>query len=89
MSETPRKTTDRDYYLFAMRIFADFGATIAVPAVLGALLGRWCDARYDTHPLFLILFLLTAFLLTIQMVRGKAGRYGAEYQALINKEQNK
>lgn len=89
MSETPRKTTDRDYYLFAMRIFADFGATIAIPAVLGALAGRWCDARFGTHPLFLTLFLLTAFLLTVLLVQRKSQRYGREYQALINKEKNK
>jgi len=82
MPNESKKPSDRAYYLFALRIVGDFGATIAVPAVLASLLGRWLDEKYDKYPLFIILSLLVAFLLTIRIIQTKAKRYGDEYNKM-------
>ena len=70
--------------LFGLRIVGDFGATIAVPAVLGALAGRWLDAKWGTHPWALVLCLVLAFSGTALIVMRKAKSYGSEYQKLID-----
>lgn len=80
-------TSDRAYITFGFRIVGDFGATIAVPAVLGALAGRWLDARWGTKPWTLVLCLVIAFTGTALIVVRKAKAYGKEYQALINKNE--
>jgi len=82
MTEAPKKTSDRAYYMFALRIVGDFGATIAVPAVLGALLGTWLDGKYQKYPLFTAICLAVAFLTTIRIIQKKAKRYGREYEQL-------
>lgn len=76
------KTSDREYYLFALRIIGDFGVNIAVPAVLAALLGNWLDEKYDRYPLFIILCLIVAFLFTAKIIQKKAKKYGDEYQKM-------
>lgn len=74
--------SDSAYQRLAMRIFADFSGTIAVPAVLGALLGKWLDGRYGTHPRYLIACLTVALLGTAILVVRKAKYYGKKYQDL-------
>ncbi|MFA7653629.1 MAG: AtpZ/AtpI family protein [Candidatus Magasanikbacteria bacterium] len=77
-----RKTSDRAYYMFAMRIVGDFGIAIAVPAVLGVLLGNWLDNKFDKYPLFLIICLVLAFAATVRIIQKKAKRYGDQYNKL-------
>lgn len=75
--------SDAKYYRLAARIFADFSGTIAVPAVLAALLGQWLDIRYGTEPRFLIGFLVLALTLTAVVVVRKAKKYKSEYERLL------
>lgn len=79
-------STDAAYQRLAFRIFADFSGTIAVPAVLGALLGKWLDQRFGTHPAFLIGCLAVALAFTALAIVRKARRYGAEYARLNEKK---
>ena len=81
--------TDAKYYQLAMRIFADFSVSIALPSVLGALLGKWIDAQKGTQPLFLIICLFLAFILTALLIVKKAKYYNQIYKNLIDKEENK
>ena len=81
-------TSDSAYQRLAMRIFADFGASIAVPAVLGALLGKWLDGRYGTNPRYLILCLLVGLVLTAVVLVRKAKRYGKEFQKMTEQDKN-
>jgi len=74
--------SDAAYYRLAIRIFADFSGSIAVPAVFAALIGKWLDDKYGTGPKFLALFLLIALLSTAWIVVKKAKRYQKEYDAL-------
>ncbi|OGL92665.1 hypothetical protein A3H12_03950, partial [Candidatus Uhrbacteria bacterium RIFCSPLOWO2_12_FULL_47_9] len=67
------------------RIFADFSGSIAVPAVLGALVGKWLDGKYHTAPKFLVFSLSIALLSTAWIVVRKAKKYGNEYEALNKK----
>jgi len=77
--------TDQAYYRLALRIFADFSGTIAVPAVLGALLGKWLDDKYHTAPKYLMVFLLIALVFTAVIIVKKARFYQKEYE-LLNKK---
>lgn len=74
------------YYRLAMRIFADFSGTIAIPAVGAALLGKWLDARYGTQPRYLIVLLALAFAFTAVIVVRKAKSYRRAYEDLLKKE---
>ena len=74
--------SDSKYYRLAARIFVDFSGTIAVPAVLAALLGKWLDTRYGTQPRYLAALLLLALALTAYAVVKKAKRYRDEYDRL-------
>ncbi|MFA6485878.1 MAG: AtpZ/AtpI family protein [Candidatus Magasanikbacteria bacterium] len=82
MLEKPPKTSDRQYYLFALRIVSDFGATIAVPAILAAWIGTWLDEKYNRAPLFLAICLIVAFAATARIIQKKAKKYGEEYQKM-------
>ena len=80
------KTDDRAYIMLGLRIVGDFGATIAIPAVLGAFAGQWFDAKWGTRPWALILCLVLAFSATAFIIMRKAKTYAAEYQELINRK---
>ena len=66
-----------------MKIFADFSGTIAIPAVLSALAGKWLDERYATEPRYLILLLALALALTAIIVVRKAKKYRVAYEKLM------
>ncbi|HBK33659.1 TPA: hypothetical protein DEP34_00965 [Candidatus Uhrbacteria bacterium] len=72
------------YYRLAMRIFADFGITIAIPSVGAALLGSWLDDRYETEPRYLIILLILALVLTAFSIYRKATYYGRVFNSLSN-----
>lgn len=73
---------DRKYWLFALRIVGDFGATIAIPVVVLAYLGKRLDVRYNTPPWLLITGFIVAALVSGIMIYRKAKRYGKEYQEM-------
>lgn len=73
---------DQAYQRLAMRIFADFSGSIAIPVVLAALLGKWLDGKYGTSPKLLMLCLALSFVLTAFIVVKKAKRYAKQYEAL-------
>ncbi len=73
---------DREYQRLAFRIFADFGVSIAAPAVLAALLGKWLDEKFQTTPWILVSCFAAAFILTAVSVVKKAKRYQKEYVAI-------
>ena len=78
--------SDQAYYRFAMHVFADFGVSIAVPAIAGVLFGKWLDERFATSPRYLIIFVAIAFALTALIIVRKAKRYGKEYEKLMEKD---
>ena len=82
MEKMPQNSSDRKYYLFAMKIVGDFGASIAIPAVLGAVAGNWLDEKYARSPFFTILCLALAFLATARIIQKKAKKYGELYQKM-------
>lgn len=79
-------SSDAPYYRLAGRIFADFSGTIAVPAVSGALLGKWLDARYGTEPRYLLVFLTIALVFTGIAIVRKAQKYTVQYEALMKRK---
>jgi len=78
--------SDAPYYRLAMKIFAEFSGSIAVPAVLAAVLGKWLDQKYHTQPRFLILLLTVALLSTAVHLQKKAVQYQSDYDRLLNKK---
>ena len=81
----PKKTDDRAYQLFALRVAGEFGYLIAVPIVAFAFLGKWLDDRFETKPWLLILGFVLAALLSGAAVYRRAREIGREYDRL-NKE---
>lgn len=73
---------DQAYRRLGMKIFVDFGGTLAVPAVLAALAGDWLDERYHTAPRYLVILLVLAFVLSAVSLVKKAKAYGKRYNAL-------
>ena len=85
MEEKPQKNSDRQYYMFALRIAGDFGAAIAVPVVVLVYIGRFLDAKYGTGIWYTIAGFVTAALLSGTIIYRKAKKYGKEYQNLVDK----
>ncbi|MEK7532534.1 MAG: AtpZ/AtpI family protein [Patescibacteria group bacterium] len=73
---------DRRYWLLGLRIAGDFGATIAIPVVAFAYLGKRLDVRLGTAPWFLIVSFALAALISGVLIYRKAIRYGKDYQQL-------
>lgn len=88
MADTSPKKPDnieRKYYMFALKIAGDFGATIAVPVVILAIIGQKMDTKYDTGSLFLVIGMTLAALFTGRMIYKKAKKYGKQFQDLDKK----
>lgn len=77
---------DAAYHRLAYKIFAEFTGTIAVPAVLAALLGKWLDEKYGTEPRYIILLLAFAFFSSAVIIFKKAKKYRDEYVSIIKKD---
>lgn len=77
---------DRRNALLAARIMGEFGASIAVPAVLGAWIGKSLDAKYGSGSTWLILTLAVSFILTAAHLTRRAKAYGKEYEELNRKK---
>lgn len=82
MENKPKKTTDREYYMFAIRIIGNFGASIAIPVVALVLLGQYLETRYAFAPWGKVLGFALAAFTSGKIIYRKAKVYGAEYQKL-------
>ncbi len=80
--EKSKKTTSREYHLFAFKMLGDFGASIAAPVVLFVLIGQYLDGKYSKSPLFTILGFVLAALLSAKIIYKKAKKYGEEYKRM-------
>ena len=85
MEKNP-KTTQREYYLFAIRVMGDFGATIAVPVVVLVLIGQYLGDIYGYKTVFTVLAFLIATLASAKIIHKKAKNYGEEYQKLVDND---
>ena len=73
---------DRKYAMLGLRIVGDFGATIAIPAVIFVIIGQWLDGKYNKSPWFTILAFVLAAMVSGRSIYKKAKTYGKEYEAL-------
>lgn len=85
MADLKPTNSDRQYYMFALRIVGDFGANIAIPVVAFVLLGQYLDNKFHHSPLFTILGFVVAALISGKIIYRKAKMYGAEYQKMNQK----
>lgn len=86
MENQPQKpSSDNKYYAFSVKLMIDFGFTLAIPAVGAAFLGQYLDEKYNKYPLFLIISLVVAFLISARIIYVKAKKYGKEFQDLDKK----
>ncbi len=87
MEETKvNKTSDRQYYTFALRIIGDFGASIAIPVIVSVLIGQYLDEKYQRSPLFTIIAFVISALISAKIIHKKAKRYGILYQKLVDND---
>lgn len=75
-------SNDGAYYRLAFKMMANLTGTIAVPAVLAALIGKFLDARYETAPRFVLILLLFALLSSGAMLVKKARAYRDEFESI-------
>lgn len=75
-------TSDRKYYLFALKIVGDFGVSIAAPIVILVLIGQYFDNKYKSTPYLTILAFVLAALISGKIIYKKAKKYGEEYKNL-------
>ncbi len=68
-----------------MKIAGDFGATIAVPVVIFALIGQKLDTIYNTKSVFLVTGMVISAILTSKMIYTKSKKYGQQFQDLDKK----
>ncbi|MEA3249468.1 MAG: AtpZ/AtpI family protein [Patescibacteria group bacterium] len=73
---------DRRYINLGLRIVGEFGAIIAVPVVLLAMLGKYLDDRHGTEPWLLIAGFIIAFTLSGLSIYSRAKRFRDEYIAI-------
>ncbi len=85
MENKPQKTSDREYYIFALRIMGDFGATIAAPVIIFVLIGQYFDNRYGHAPIFTVIGFLLAAFGSGSIIYKKAKKYGKEFQQMNKK----
>ncbi len=88
MADTSSKkpiNIERKYYVFAMKIAGDFGATIAIPIVVSAWISQKIDSFYGTRPLFLIIGMALSAIFTGLLIYKKAKIYGQQFQDLDKK----
>ena len=81
---SPKQQPDRAYYVLALRIAGDFGATIAIPALIAAYLGQKLDERWGSEPWMMIACLVVAMAITALMIIKKAKYYAKKYDELNN-----
>lgn len=80
-SKKPQKNmSDRYYYALAIRIAADFGVSIAVPALIASYAGVKLDERFGTKPWILFILLALALATTVVIIVKKANYYAKLYQ---------
>jgi membrane protein DedA with SNARE-associated domain len=77
---------DRGYYILALKIVGDVGATIAVPVVIFVIIGQYLDTKYGYGPWLTVLAFILAALTSGSIVYKKAKLYGQEYQKLGEKK---
>jgi F0F1-type ATP synthase assembly protein I len=80
---------DSAYYRLGLKIFIDLTGSIAIPAVLGAVIGKKLDTKYATAPRYLILLLALALVFTAILIVKKAKRYRDEYESINQKSVDK
>lgn len=72
---------------FALRIMAEIGGFIAVPAIVFTFLGRKLDLWFDTGPACTVVALLSAFFISMAAVATKAAEYADHYDALTGDQE--
>ncbi len=82
-----QRDIDRRYMLLAVRIMGEFGASIALPVVVLAVLGKKLDAVYGTAPYLRIAGFILAAALTAAIINKRARDFGREYEALGKEEE--
>lgn len=80
--------SDRSYYLFALKIIGDFGASIALPVVCFTYLGQYADSRLGTAPYLLVGGFIVAALSSGYLIYRKAKIYGQDYERLNKKNRS-
>lgn len=67
----------QDWWQPALTMFARMSAWIAAPVLLGVLIGRWLDKKYDTEPWMFIGCVAVAFIFSmIGLIKSVIEEYG-------------
>ncbi len=78
--DSPKTTSDSKnkgvWYQQALEIFGRLSGWVLLPLIGGTLLGRWLDGRYGTKPIWLLISVGAAFVIsTIGLIRQAKAEY--------------
>lgn len=82
MNEPKPQKSDREYYLFALKIVGDFGITLAAPVVIFVLIGQHFDEKYGHYPFFTVSAFIVSAVLSGLIIWRKAKKYGEIYRKM-------
>jgi len=59
------KFIDKQYWVESIKIFSRLSVWIVFPALLGALLGKWLDKKYNSSPRWFLIVIGLSFIFSI------------------------
>jgi len=72
----------------ALRIFGNFSAWVAGPALLGSMLGLWLDKIFGTEPWILVITVMLAFIVSMIGITKSAVAEHKKMLEAVKKEKN-
>ena len=70
------KLVDKQYWVESLRIFSRLSVWIVFPAILGALLGKWLDKKYNSSPRWFLIVIGLSFIFSmIALVKNTLEEY--------------
>ncbi|MDD3101729.1 MAG: AtpZ/AtpI family protein [Patescibacteria group bacterium] len=70
------KFADKQYLMESLKIFSRLSVWIVFPALLGALLGKWLDKKYNSSPRWFLIVIGLSFIFSmIALVKNTLEEY--------------
>lgn len=65
VSNMDEKKTDKNYWVEPLKMFSRLSAWIVFPVLLGALVGKWLDRKYDSSPRWFLIVIGLSFVISM------------------------
>ncbi|MDD5626162.1 MAG: AtpZ/AtpI family protein [Patescibacteria group bacterium] len=59
------KLVDKQYWMESIKIFSRLSVWIVFPVLIGALLGKWLDKKYNSSPRWFLIVIGLSFIISV------------------------